>query len=69
MDSVGADLGILNLKNLDHQSLFFSHLLIKVCSEEGLVTVAAVTLSYDGEVQTKVSLKCVGCPPLDPGCQ
>lgn len=27
MDSVGADLGLLYLKNLEHQSLFFSHLL------------------------------------------
>lgn len=61
-DSVGADLGFLYLNNVEHPSLFFSHLLIKACSEEGLVAVAAVTLGCHRAAQTKVSLERVGVP-------
>lgn len=63
---MGANLGLLYLKSPECRGLFFNRLLIKVCSEEGLVAVAAVTLDCRGGAQTKMSLEHVGCPPLDP---
>lgn len=63
--------GLLYLNNTVHWDLFFIHLLIKVCSEEELVPVAALTVGRRRRARSRDlgSAPSYSSPCSSPGCE